>query len=623
LTRLAERTFSKADRDKSGSINLHEFLESYKDIFSQERKQVAIILQPDFPGWSLEQIESALEKFEKYDLDKSGILDRDEFYQLKEEILGPKFSKLLLRYATDDVLKKADKDNTGALSEQEFLDAFSDIFSAKVDNTAKVSVSSTAAFNEFVTADTLEAIMNRFAELKEALGWKTGDDLYTLLKNQTKSDARVNVLWRLLDTKKAKPDYKPNVFLSQSRALVVGAGPGGLRTAVELLLLGMKVTIVERRRKFSRNNLLHLWPASIRDLTNIGAKYFYPKFCVGGINHCAIRKLQGLLLKIALILGADVLVNVQFKGIKPQAEKSATGRFVWTADVEGRANQQIDQNIIKLTHFIGSDGANSAIATQLHYDRKVFQGSQAIGITANFVNEGTKAEQSLNEFGLMSVYNQKYFSDLEAKQNVVLENLVYYRGETHYFVMTAKKQNLIANGVLKADFQQPSDLLGRNNVEVKQLEEFVRRVAKHVGLPDTAKFADQGQGGAKDVAIFDFSKKQESGQNFKFLEFDANGTKVKLFTALAGDALVEPFWPQGTGANRAVLSALDTAWTIKKFAELSANQPNVIDQGPQVDALTKALQKNYRIMVAAAPEDLQDNFSLHSLDPNTRYKKRF
>jgi hypothetical protein len=55
-----------------------------------------------------------------------------------------------------------------------------------------------------VAADTLEAIMNRFAELKEALGWKAGDDLYTLLKNQTKSDARVNVLWRLLDTKKAK-----------------------------------------------------------------------------------------------------------------------------------------------------------------------------------------------------------------------------------------------------------------------------------------------------------------------------------------------------------------------------------------------------------------------------------
>jgi len=126
-----------------------------------------------------------------------------------------------------------------------------------------------------------------------------------------------------------------------------------------------------RRRKFSRNNLLHLWPASIRDLTNIGAKYFYPKFCVGGINHCAIRKLQGLLLKIALILGADVLVNVQFKGIKPQVDKNSVGRYIWTADVEGRAGQPIDQNLVKLTHFIGSDGANSQIANQLHYDRKV------------------------------------------------------------------------------------------------------------------------------------------------------------------------------------------------------------------------------------------------------------
>lgn len=124
------------------------------------------------------------------------------------------------------------------MSEQEFLDAFSEIFSAKVDSNTKVSVSATAAvstnnirlisevlldlialvqtfstllisliniqFNEFVAADSLEAIMNRFSELKEALNYNVGDDIYTLLKNQTKSDARVNVLWRLLDTKKAK-----------------------------------------------------------------------------------------------------------------------------------------------------------------------------------------------------------------------------------------------------------------------------------------------------------------------------------------------------------------------------------------------------------------------------------
>lgn len=42
-------------------------------------------------------------------------------------------------------MRIADKDNTGALSEQEFLDAFSEIFSAKVDSNAKVSVTGTAA----------------------------------------------------------------------------------------------------------------------------------------------------------------------------------------------------------------------------------------------------------------------------------------------------------------------------------------------------------------------------------------------------------------------------------------------------------------------------------------------
>jgi hypothetical protein len=35
------------------------------------------------------------------------------------------------------------------------------------------------------------------------------------------------------------------------------------------------------------------------------------------------------------------------------------------------------------------------------------------------------------------VYNQQFFNDLNTKYGIDLENLVYYRGETHYFVMTA------------------------------------------------------------------------------------------------------------------------------------------------------------------------------------------
>jgi hypothetical protein len=79
------------------------------------------------------------------------------------------------------------------------------------------------------------------------------------------------------------------------------------------------------------------------------------------------------------------------------------------------------------------------------------------------------------------------------------------------------------------------------------------------GLPSTCAFAPNHTG-AEDVAIFDFSKKQQSVTPFKIVgEQEGN----KLLVALVGDALIEPFWPLGTGANRAILSALDTTWMVK------------------------------------------------------------
>lgn len=70
-----------------------------------------------------------------------------------------------------------------------------------------------------------------------------------------------------------------------SQILIIGAGPCGLRTAIECSLLGAKVIVVERREDFTRNNVLHLWPFVIKDLKQLGAKILYPKFCLGNINH--------------------------------------------------------------------------------------------------------------------------------------------------------------------------------------------------------------------------------------------------------------------------------------------------------------------------------------------------
>lgn len=39
--------------------------------------------------------------------------------------------------------------------------------------------------------------------------------------------------------------------------------------------------------------------------------------------------------------------------------------------------------------------------------------------------------------------------DLKADTDIDLENIVYYKDDTHYFVMTAKKDSLYRKGVLK------------------------------------------------------------------------------------------------------------------------------------------------------------------------------
>lgn len=66
---------------------------------------------------------------------------------------------------------------------------------------------------------------------------------------------------------------------------MVGAGPCGLRVAIELALLGARVVLVEKRDAFSRNNVLHLWPFTIHDLRALGAKKFYGRFCTGTLDH--------------------------------------------------------------------------------------------------------------------------------------------------------------------------------------------------------------------------------------------------------------------------------------------------------------------------------------------------
>ncbi|XP_016386292.1 protein-methionine sulfoxide oxidase mical3a [Sinocyclocheilus rhinocerous] len=422
-------------------------------------------------------------------------------------------------------------------------------------------------FDRFVQATTCKGTLKAFQELCDFLELKPNE--YRVFYHKLKSKLnywKAKALWAKLDKRASHKEYKKGRACANTKCLIIGAGPCGLRTAIELGFLGAKVVLLEKRDAFSRNNVLHLWPFTIQDLRGLGAKKFYGKFCAGAIDHISIRQLQLMLLKVALLLGIEIHVNVEFKGLVEPPEDQENERIGWRAEVHPRTHPV---NELEFDVIIGADGRRNTLSG---FRRKEFRGKLAIAITANFINRNTTAEAKVEEIsGVAFIFNQKFFQDLREATGIDLENIVYYKDDTHYFVMTAKKQSLLEKGVIlhlpKLDF-----------------------AINHYGQPD--------------VAMFDFTCMYASENAALVRQRNAH----KLLVALVGDSLLEPFWPMGTGIARGFLAAMDAAWMVRSWAHGSS----------PLEVLAER-ESIYRLLPQTTPENVSKNFSQYSVDPTTRY----
>ena len=79
-------------------------------------------------------------------------------------------------------------------------------------------------------------------------------------------------LLRAVDKKKKKMLAQKVQFnkLAGVKSVIVGAGPVGLRTAIEMALLEADITVIEMRAQFTRHNILHLWDWVCTDLLDLG-----------------------------------------------------------------------------------------------------------------------------------------------------------------------------------------------------------------------------------------------------------------------------------------------------------------------------------------------------------------
>lgn len=146
-----------------------------------------------------------------------------------------------------------------------------------------------------------------------------------------------------------------------------------------------------------------------------------------------------MLLKMCLLLGVRIYFNVEFvKILEPDGDRSWHAEFI-------PSNHEINQKDFHV--LVGAEGKTSRIPG---FDRKELRAKLALAITANFVNKHTAEEAAIQEIsGVAFIFNQKFFKDLREDTGIDLENLVYYKDDTHYFIMTAKKDSLLDKGVLK------------------------------------------------------------------------------------------------------------------------------------------------------------------------------
>jgi len=207
-----------------------------------------------------------------------------------------------------------------------------------------------------------------------------------------------------------------------------------------------------------------------------------------------------------------------------------------------------------------------------------------------------------------------------------LENIVYTKSKaSHYFVMTPTRRCLAECGVLRDPSARPA--LAPNNLDREALDSLVRKIvafhfkegeatlpevyAKDGGEP---RYADSGP------QLFDFSKMKRVAEGLTFLpppvRADAeasDGEDGHLLVALAGDALVEPFWPEGLGVVRGFFGALDASWAVSRWA-VGRPREEVSAEFAATYGQLKSLGAQSRCRI------LRDDEGSYTCAPSTRYR---
>lgn len=488
-------------------------------------------------------------------------------------------------------------------------------------------------FEAFRTSRGVEAIAASFARLLHAaevshpVAGVSRMPLDTIRAAVGEHRRLARVLWERLDARRAEAEYCDRP-LAGHRVVVVGSGPVGLRSALEMRLLGAEVVVLEVRESFDRINRLHLWPWCGEDLKRWGAKVLEPPELSFGADadflHIGIAELQMLLLKSCLLFGVQVFFGAEYLGPVPHTTRTCRSAG-WdvcvtpsTRDSTGKLLGPSSPSRLRgVTVLVGADGPRGRVAKAHGLELQETSGLRkeaALGLVANYKNCNTPAEKSRRPFSLARQFYDQLFKDCEQETGVELENVVcYISPQTHYFVMTPTRRSLQRCGVF-AETASEGELM--KTLDQEALARAARAVAafswKSGERPMPEASLDSPVGPA---SLFDFSRQRRAATGIRIVEGPSiNGEKPSsMLVGLCGDALIEPFWPEGLGVVRGFFGALDLASAARLWAQTG-------DAKLAVSHFETAFRQLKSLAAKTRGAVLKPDAEAYGLDPSTRYR---
>jgi hypothetical protein len=223
---------------------------------------------------------------------------------------------------------------------------------------------------------------------------------------------------------------------------------------------------------------------------------------------------------------------------------------------------------------------------------------------------------------------------------VDLESVVHVNAPmAHFFLMMPSLRSLAVAGVIADETARP--LVAPENINAARLDELARRVLAHrfnddpnvLERPDDPSFPGYADNGPQ---LFEMRRSEQRPEGLQFLHppsrsshamdstadwseseesFSLQEEEVNdLLVAHVGDALMDPFWPEGLGLLRGFFGALDACSAIRHWAtgaSCAATQ----------EAHQVAFQQLKAVHASTKARILHDDERRYALAPETRYRK--